>query len=307
MAHKYLSRILVVEDEPTNLEIIRCNLADDYLVSTATTKEEAIQKLLNEDFCLALLDIGLPDGSGLDICREVKNDPERYGEIQVIFITGMDSPNDEVNGLRYGASDYISKPIHSSVLKARVELQMQLIRKTQLLAQLARIDGLTELSNARAFEDHLDKSWNHAKRISAPLSLAYIEVDHFKHLNEFHGHPAGDYCLKQLAYVLQSKIKRGSDHVARIVGERFAVMLFDCDKEQAQEVLARITEAFDSLGIEHKRTASDGKASISVGLCTAFPEIDVQEEFQSATERLLCEAKRVGFKRSSASHLQKMT
>lgn len=293
-SNNYKYRILVVEDDLSNQHIVADKLQEEYQLTLVDNKADAMEALLKQQFEIVLLDIGLPDGSGLDICREVKANHDVYGEVNIVFITGKDSPADEIEGLRLGAGDYITKPINALVLKARVDLQAQLIRKTELLANLARIDGLTEISNRRAFDDYLEKSWSHARRISAPISLAMLDIDFFKQYNDVYGHPAGDECLKAMANCLRSNIKRGSDHVARYGGEEFAVILFDCDLKQATTILNGLLQDFSQLSIPHAASAVADFATFSCGVCTVFPEDQDVSALLAATDKLLYDAKSEG-------------
>ncbi|XOV77482.1 MAG: diguanylate cyclase domain-containing protein [Aestuariibacter sp.] len=306
MTEKLLYHILVVEDESTCSEIIKSQLQEQYLLTFASCKSEAMAVLQSETVHLLLLDIGLPDGNGLDILRDIKADQERYGDIAAIIITGLNDPGLEVEGLKLGANDYISKPIHAPVLSARVKLQVQLLRKTQLLAELARIDALTEIPNRRAFDDHLMRTWNHARRMSVPVSLAVIDIDFFKQFNDLYGHPEGDYCLKQVAQCMHSVIRRGSDHIARIGGEEFAALLFDCDLDHAQSVMQTLQEAVAKLAVQHEASAVGNIVTLSIGVCTASPEIDDQEFLLSAADRLLYQAKREGRNRVVAEYFHRM-
>lgn len=302
----YNYHVLVVEDDVTAQQIVTDKLQEDYLVTVVDCKADALEELRSQKYQILLLDIVLPDGSGLDICREIKANHDEFGDINVIFITGKDKPSDEILGLKLGASDYISKPINVSVLKARVDLQAQLIRKTELLANLARIDGLTEIPNRRAFNDHLEKSWNHARRISAPLSLAIIDIDCFKQYNDIYGHPAGDECLKALANCLKSNVKRGSDHVARYGGEEFVIILFDCDLQQATKIMEGLLEKFTDLSIPHAASEVADYMSFSGGLCTIFPEQDDPSALVRAADVLLYQAKEEGRARIKGSYMHKM-
>lgn len=287
-------RVLIVEDDITNREIIFDCLKDDYEVFIADSVKSAMAIMDYQPIDIGLFDIGLPDGSGLDLCRMVKSDHDKYGGLSIIFITAMDKPADEVRGLQLGGSDYISKPINTAVLSARVELQVTLKRKSLLLEELARIDGLTEIPNRRAFDDHLEKSWSHARRINVPLSLAILDIDYFKQFNDVYGHPAGDSCLKRLAKCLQEKIKQGSDHIARFGGEEFVVVLFDCDNQQATQIIEMLLSSFRVLNIPHSGSEVADVATFSAGVCSVIPKTQEQESFLMAADKLLYEAKKRG-------------
>ncbi len=294
VSQKPIYKVLIVEDDLTNREILLEVLRDDYEVYIADTYASALSLLDVQPIDIGLFDIGLPDGNGLDLCKVVKADHEKYGDIHVIFITAMDKPADEVKGLQVGGSDYISKPLNTAVVRARVELQADLIRKSTLLGELARIDGLTEIPNRRSFDDHLEKSWNHAKRINVPLSLVLLDIDYFKQFNDLYGHPAGDACLRQLARCLEQKIKRGSDHFARYGGEEFAILLFDCGQEQARSIAEQVLVLFRSLAIPHAGSQVADVATFSAGVCTAKPTTGNKDDFVLACDKLLYEAKQTG-------------
>ena len=148
-----------------------------------------------------------------------------------------------------------------------VRVQLRASRERERLDALARIDALTGLANRRQFDAALDGEWNRARRSARWLSLVLIDIDHFKRLNDEHGHHAGDDCLRQVARSLQACATRGGDLVARYGGEEFAAILPDTDPGDA----ARIAEAMrasverlpaPSAGLVARTTISLGVASI---------------------------------------------
>jgi len=287
-------QVLVIEDEPTNIAVITGCLHQTVNISIAKTKSKALQILKERSFDVVLLDILLPDGNGFDICQEVVSNKEVYGVSNIIFMTSLDSPDDEAKGLSLGASDYIHKPINCQVLKARVKLQLQLIRKTELLDRLARIDGLTEIPNRRAFDDQLEKEWQRARREKKCLSLALLDIDYFKQYNDLYGHPAGDQCLKQLAFCLTKSFQRGSDFVARYGGEEFGVLLYGAGLEKSIELLNNSLMYFIEQKIPHQGSQVKKIVSFSTGLCTAYPEKDHFSHFLESTDKMLYQAKEQG-------------
>lgn len=287
-------RILIVEDEPAQLHLISGCLKADYAISVAKTKKTAMEILAGGNIDILLLDIALPDGNGFDICTEVRSNKRQYGDISIIFMTGRDSMDDEVQGLRLGANDYIRKPFNYAVLKARVELQVELIRKTQLLAKLANLDGLTEIPNRRAFDRQLEKEWNRAKRDDVELSLAIIDVDFFKQYNDSYGHSAGDECLKKLAACMHQVIKRSTDFFARFGGEEFVVLLYAADIDNAKRVIQRLLKTFCELNIPHQSSQVADIVTFSCGVCAAHPRNDNFNEFLEQADDFLYAAKANG-------------
>jgi len=149
-------RVLIVDDEPINLRVISVSLSEEYDVLTALNGHEAISMLKQQEIDLILLDVMMPDISGFDVCRIIKAD-SRYTDIPVVFLTAMDTPQGERQGLDLGAIDYLSKPVELELLKLRVrnltalklrgdevreQRDLLAIRKEELEAALARVRQL---------------------------------------------------------------------------------------------------------------------------------------------------------------------
>lgn len=297
-------RILIVEDEASNLQVIADCLQDDYRLSIAKSRNKAFELLESKPFDILLLDIKLPDGNGFDICHEIKSGSRPYRGISIIFMTALDSPEDEAKGLILGASDYICKPFNIEVLKARVALQAQLIRKSRLLDKLANLDGLTEIPNRRAFDSQLQKEWNRAKRKSTPIALALIDLDYFKQYNDYYGHPMGDACLKKLAWSLTQNFQRGGDFTARYGGEEFVVIMPDTTLADAKYILNQALENFVALGISHKKSKVSDKVTFSAGLVSKIANDDMElSHLLDTADSLLYQAKANGRNRVCDSQL----
>lgn len=284
-------RILLVEDEPVNIGVILEYLGHQYQIYIAKTREKALSILKKETIDIVLLDINLPDGNGFDICRELVDNKRDFGELSIVFMTGMDNPEDEARGIELGARDYITKPINGTVLIARLELQCQLIRQTELLSNLARIDGLTEINNRRAFDDQLPIEWNRAMRESTPLCLCLLDIDYFKRYNDTYGHPAGDKCLKAVAKSLSNRFKRGSDFISRYGGEEFALILAKTELHNAQRILEDSLEALKALKIPHAASEASHVVTFSAGICCSNPNnqderYDISTFLEKADEAL---------------------
>ena len=128
-----------------------------------------------------MLDIQLSGMDGYEVCRRLKEN-ESTSTIAVIFVTALDATSDEELGLKLGAVDYITKPFSPAIVRARVNTHLQLKRKTDLLEQYARLDGLTGIPNRRLFDEQLDSEIRHSLREGHPLSVIMIDIDHFKPL-----------------------------------------------------------------------------------------------------------------------------
>ena len=131
---------------------------------------------------MVLLDIMLPDMDGYEILKKMKNNDDQK-EIPVIFITVLDSAEDEERAFQLGAVDFSTKPFHPSIVKLRVKNQIKLLEQKQMLEEMAGIDGLTGINNRRNFDAIYQKEWQKVLRYEEPLSLVMIDVDFFKNFN----------------------------------------------------------------------------------------------------------------------------
>lgn len=147
----------------------------------------------------------------------------------------------------------------------------ELSRINRHLITIAREDALSGLANRRAFDDTLIIEWDRARREEQPLSLLFMDVDHFKLYNDTYGHGAGDDCLRQVASAIKKAVLRPADLAARYGGEEFVVLLPTTDALGAEEVAERILRTVDSLAIPHKRSLVSYHVTVSIGICTMLP------------------------------------
>ncbi|NMF59973.1 diguanylate cyclase [Pseudanabaena yagii] len=151
-------------------------------------------------------------------------------------------------------------------------IEALLYDKALSLAREVTIDGLTQISNRRAFDQRLVTEWQRLARECAPLSLLLCDVDFFKRFNDRYGHPAGDTCLKAVAKAIETCIRRPADLAARYGGEEFAVILPSTQKEGAIYIAEQICQAVNDLQIPHEASYISGYVSLSIGVSTIFPE-----------------------------------
>lgn len=127
------AKVFIVDDAVDNIRLLGAELKEQYSISFAKTGGEALQKIeFDPDQDLILLDIMLPDMNGHEICSILKK-KEDTKHIPIIFITAMDHEDDEAKGLEMGAVDYITKPFHLPIVKARVKTHIELKRHQDLL------------------------------------------------------------------------------------------------------------------------------------------------------------------------------
>jgi diguanylate cyclase (GGDEF)-like protein len=260
--------ILVVDDDPLNLVVLKQTLQKYYRVLSASNGQEALDVVSSNTIDLILLDIKMPKMDGYQVLKKLKNSPQTQS-IPVIFISANDSHADEAKGLEMGAMDYITKPFSPPIVLVRVKNQLTIKQKNDLLEKLVSIDGLTEINNRRFFDENITKEWRRASRSGEEMSMLLIDIDHFKLFNDNYGHRAGDECLKMVASTLKSLCQRGSDFVARYGGEEFAVVFSPCHLDDAIKQAERLQKAVYDLSIPHKFSSTASVVTISIGVASS--------------------------------------
>ena len=269
------SKILIVDDEPLNIEVMSGALEELGDIMFAINGEEALQLALSEKPDIIILDIMMPGIDGYETCRRLKSNPETEN-IPVIFATAMSDRADEAKGFDLGAVDYVTKPVVQPIIVARVRNHLQLKRYRDYLETIAFVDGLTGIPNRRSFDQHIRSEWQRGTRTNGELSLLLIDIDHFKQYNDTYGHQAGDACLTLVAKALSSSVHRPGDQVARYGGEEFVCVLPSTNLEGAELIGGTLREAVNFLKIPHKSSSVCDHVTISVG--GAWVQLDQSKE-----------------------------
>ena len=265
------AKLLIVDDNRQNIEILMDLFKDEYRVTAALNGARALKVARSESPPdLILMDIIMPDMDGYEVCALLKQD-QAAKNIPIIFVTAVSEVMDAARGFDMGAVDYITKPFHPPVVQARVKLHLELKRKQELLEEYAFLDSLTEIPNRRRFEETMEREWNRALRSQRPVSLIFFDIDHFKNYNDTYGHGQGDTCLRRLAQTAAGCLHRAGDFVARYGGEEFAVLLPYSDQEAAMKTAEHLGKALDDLAIPHKTSPVESYVTVSMGVVTALP------------------------------------
>jgi diguanylate cyclase (GGDEF)-like protein len=265
-------RLLVVDDQPINIQTLYQIFHADHEVFVATSGEQALA------FCrgnplpdLILLDVVMPGLDGLAVCQQLKADPV-LANIPVIFVTACMDPADETRALEAGGVDFITKPVNPMVVRARVKTHLTLKAQGDFLRSLVFVDGLTGVANRRRFDEALLSEWRQCRRAGTPLALLMIDIDHFKRYNDHYGHPTGDACLQQVAAVLKAAMQRACDLVARYGGEEFVCLLPGCDQAPALAKAQALQAALAAQGIAHEASPTAAWVTLSIGVAVAQPQ-----------------------------------
>jgi len=293
--------VLIVDDEPMNIEVLSRILGEEVDILFATHATEALDVARREQPDLILLDVMMPGMDGYTTCAVLKSAPETR-DIPVIFVTALTGEDDEARGLEAGAIDYITKPVSPPIVRARVHNHLELKRYRDVLSRLSAMDGLTGIANRRRFDEALENEWRRGQRSSEPLSVLLGDIDFFKAYNDRYGHLAGDECLRRVARAIEAHVRRPADLVARWGGEEFAVLLPETAYDGAYRVAEKIRTAVQSLALPHLASEVATVVTLSLGVGTLIPDPDLPytDLVQLADDGLYI-AKRAGRNRASGS------
>lgn len=287
-------RILVVDDQPINIQTLYQIFHEDYDVFMATSGEEALYLCQKNPPDLILLDVVMPNMSGLDVCLNLKED-EVTADIPVIFITAQTSLEDETKAFEVGGVDFITKPVVPATVRSRVKTHLALKAQGDILRALVFIDGLTGVANRRRFDEFLQVEWRRCRRSKSPLTILMIDIDHFKNYNDCYGHQAGDACLQSIARELKRGFGRSHDLVARYGGEEFVCLMPDCDTYAGLVKAEEICRSIQALGIKHEASPTKDVVTISIGISTVIPSREeTPEAFLKMADDGLYKAKSSG-------------
>ena len=253
------NKILVVDDVAVNVQLLTTYLTSvGYEVFTARDGQEALDRVIETQPDLILLDVMMPKLNGFEVCERLKTDPTTK-IIPVIMVTALNEIEDKIKATEAGADDFVSKPFNKLELLTRVKSLLrikqlhdelrakvrELEQARERLRQLAITDGLTGLYNHRYLKEHLEQELLRANRHQSRVSVVMLDIDHFKKFNDIFGHPAGDTILRTIARLLKDNIRK-IDIAARYGGEEFCLVLIETNKAAATvaaEKVRRLVEA----------------------------------------------------------------
>jgi diguanylate cyclase (GGDEF)-like protein len=302
MHEKNKQTILIVDDSRVSVRTLASIFKDEWQIKIALDGHEAIRIAESEQQPdIILLDVMMPGMDGYEICARLK-ESTLTRDIPVIFITSREESEDEERGLQLGAIDYVIKPVHPAIIKARVRNHLELKRLRDRLKEQTLVDGLTGLANRRRFDGQLNAEWHRAQRYGKALTVLMMDIDFFKKYNDSYGHLVGDDCLKAVAEAVRMQARRSPDLVARWGGEEFSCLLPDTDSAQALAIGDQMRASVEALHIPHKASEISNWVTISLGAVSHIPKAgqDVQKLIQLA-DQALYQAKHAGRNRIVAS------
>ena len=267
-----MPRILIVDDEPLNIEVLNGLLRDHYSITVAMNGEQALKAASSKTKPdLILLDIMMPEMDGYEVCRKLKAD-QNTKEIPVIFVTAMNSTDDETKAFDVGAVDFITKPIKAAVAMARINTHLELKSQRDYLSTLSMRDGITGVANRRKFNQYLDNEYQKALTEQSNLPLLMIDIDCFKSYNDYYGYLEGDDVLKLIAKTIESKMESSTDMVARYGGELFSCLLPVRDCNAMVTIAETVLDAIRALKIPHELSTVSDNLTVSIGGINFVPQ-----------------------------------
>ena len=276
-------KVLVAEDSPVTRNLIRGMLEDFQLtVFDAPNGREAL-KILRREHGISLLvtDYEMPEMDGAELIREARLMADR----QTLAIIGLSASDDETLSarlLKAGANDFLHKPLLREEFLCRVCQNIEFVENIAALKRAATRDYLTGLANRRHFFDVADDLMRRRDNHEATLSLAMMDIDHFKSVNDTYGHDAGDEALKLVAEAL-SRQTRFTDLLARLGGEEFCVVGVDVQKDDLRDFFETFRKAVESIHFEYEGTHIPLTVSIGV---SSDPCRDIHGMIMEADEML---------------------
>jgi two-component system, cell cycle response regulator len=274
-----LDSVLIAEDDPIFRHVLQRWLQRwNYHVMAVDNGLDAWNVLQQEDAPqMAILDWMMPAMDGIEVCRKIRSldqGPYKY----VVLLSAKDDKQDVVAGLEAGADDYLTKPFDVDELRARVragkrilELQDALLDAQNAVQFEAAHDRLTNLWNRGAIMDLLQKELQRRKRTRDPLGVIMADLDHFKSINDSHGHLVGDAVLQEAARRLAAGV-RGYDAVGRYGGEEFLIVLPGCNAADLFVSAERLCHSIADQPIN--TSAGPLPVTLSLGLAAMDPNSD---------------------------------
>jgi diguanylate cyclase (GGDEF)-like protein len=280
-------RVLVVEDSLTASKSIQRTLSVSGIESFAIDKpQEVLDGLTGFQPDLILMDMFMPGCTGVEATRVIRQHAE-FLSTPIIYLSGDTNVPLQVEALRLGGDHFLTKPYNPVILNAVVKSKIE--RYRALRRSMLR-DSLTGLLNHITVKEKLALALHAADVEQRPLSVAMIDIDHFKKVNDSYGHQTGDHVIRSLAWFLKQRLRK-TDLVGRYGGEEFLVILPGADAAQAVDVLERIRRDFSL--IKHPFNETWFNTTFSGGV-SQFPTFTSGEALIKSADEALYEAKRGG-------------
>jgi diguanylate cyclase (GGDEF)-like protein len=284
------TKILVVDDSRSFRHAAhRLLAAHRFQVLEAGCGREALDLLAqNPDVRLVTVDSGMPDMEGCDLVRAMRKNFAK-DSLAVIGISGMGDSRLPAKFIKSGANDFLNKPFQAEEFYTRVAQNLDMLDRMAQIREMAERDHLTRVYNRRYFFPCGERLLARARREARPVSLAMLDIDHFKAINDGLGHEAGDAVLRQMAELLTARFAAG-EIVARLGGEEFCVLALGLDEGAAFATFDSLRSAIAASPARWNEASV--LYTVSIGLCCQGG-LDLEAMLREA-DRMLYKAKAAG-------------
>ena len=300
-----LGTILMVDDKEHSYARSVRTLEQEHHVTVLSNPQEALFHAADVDYDLVIISIDLNDFDPLRLCSQMRS-LDRTRTVPILLVAGEGDDAKLIRAIDLGVNDYISRPVEPNELLARVRTQVrrkrlndQLRENMQSTMEMAVRDSLTGLNNRRYFESHMESMFNKAQLAGKTLSLIIVDIDHFKQVNDTHGHPVGDEVLKLFSDRLTKSV-RSKDLASRYGGEEFIIAMPDTDRELALVVAERMRREIAAHPMVVDRGRQQIQITLSAGISAISGADDTLESMIKRADDALYEAKRSGRNRVHA-------
>ncbi len=278
--------VLLVEDDRAFRVFLKDRIREwGHRVEEAEDGPGGLDKILNGNFDMLILDWNISSLPGYDFCKSVREKFEMRGPdelfllnqsscervlkyLYIIVLESRTSADEKIIALESGADDYLKKPFNVEELRARIRvgeriisLQNRLVRVYNTLCKMASYDSLTGIYNRRTILDILEREILRSNREGNPLCVAMVDLDDFKKVNDTYGHATGDIVLREVAYLIQSNLRK-YDYVGRIGGEEFLIIFSNLDLQEAVRVCERLRRVME----KHRFDLEDEKIGVTLSI-----------------------------------------
>ncbi|MFP4179478.1 MAG: diguanylate cyclase [Spirochaetaceae bacterium] len=279
--------ILIIDDDQEQVSYYALILQQAGMITSVASDPMKVLSILVESRPdLILMDIYMPGCSGIELTKLLRQH-EAFITIPIIFLSLENNRDRQMEAIGEGGDDFIIKPISPDYLSSMVQLRAQ---RNRNLRYFMERDSLTGLLNHSNLKEQLSREIMRAERSEMPVSFAMIDADHFKDVNDTHGHLTGDRVLKSLSRMLQDRLRR-TDIIGRYGGEEFGIILINTDSEEAKRIMDEIRENF--AGVRHHSEKKGFFVTFSCGIAS-YPAIESPEEINLAADEALYSAKEAG-------------
>ena len=297
--HAPPQRVLIVDDDINLSAYYRLVLQGAGLEAEVLSQlETIIEKISAFRPELILMDMHMPEFSGPDLARVIRQ-YDQWTSLPIVYLSAETDIRLQIDAMNRGADDFLTKPISDVQLIAAVNIRVK--RARQLDEQISR-DSLTGLLKHASIKQSLDIEVARARRSGRPVTVAMLDIDYFKLVNDNYGHGVGDVVISSVAMLLRQRLRQ-SDIVGRYGGEEFVVVLPECDVKISYQILDDIRQRFSTVRFSHKGKEFTSAISIGVACSAQYPDSTGAELLVSADEALYA-AKRGGRNQVKAAPIE---